>query len=109
MASGLAPPAVTLLVTVATAPATTPRMAVAAVDNLDGFGGGLRSRRRRVAAERAATFFLAVLVTFFAAGFRAVFRAVFRRVVFFLVDFFATFTSAGTACMADAECLFFVR
>jgi hypothetical protein len=54
------------------------------VDNLDGFAG-LRSRRRRAAAERAAVFFRAVLVAvrpgrlravFFAFGFRELFRVV---------------------------------
>ena len=62
MASGFEAPRATLLVTVATAPATAPRSAVPAMDSFDGLGGGLRWRRRRTAAERAAVFFLAVLV-----------------------------------------------
>jgi hypothetical protein len=80
----------------ATAPATTPRTAVAAVDSLDGSGGGVRSRRRRIAAERTAVFFRAVLV---AAPFRGLLRVVFLAAAFRglrLVAFFATLTSATT-------------
>src|SRR5688572_25834480 len=99
MASGF--PAVTLLVTIATAPATVPRSAVAALDSMDGLGGVFRSRRRRTAAERAAVFFLAAVVDaplgvlrvfFFPADFRDLFRVV----------FFATLTSAPSARTVDA-------
>jgi hypothetical protein len=51
------------------------------MDNFDGFGGGLRPRRRRTAAERAAVFFLAVFVAPLVRGL--------VRVLFFLVFFFA--------------------
>ena len=46
-------------------PRRQPRLAAVLrqVDSFDGLGGGFRSRRRRTAAERAAIFFLAVLVT----------------------------------------------
>src|SRR5436190_19583617 len=89
MASGCEAPRATLLVTVATAPATAPRSAVPAMDSFDGLGGGLRSRRRRTAAERAAVFFRAVAV---APLVRALPRVLFFVVIvafFVLVAFFA--------------------
>lgn len=103
MASGFDDPPPTLLLTVATAPATTPRNAVAAVESFDGFGGGLRSRRRLTAAARAATFFLAVPLAFFRIPLRVVFRVIFDLRAGRLVAFFAKLTSATSACTRDAD------
>lgn len=104
MASGVSAAPGMRLVTDATAPAAVPRTSVAAFDSADGLGGGLRSRRLRDAADRAAVFFFAVLAFFavlvaarlradvFLTRLRAVFVFAALRVGFRVVRF-ATLTS----------------
>ena len=99
MASGFSVAPGILLATDTTARATVPRTSVAAVESVDGFGDGLRSRRLRDAVERAATFFFAMRVVFFFAV--RFFATVFR--VFFRVVFLATLTPARDSTTIGVE------
>ena len=79
MASGSRSPRRSARVTVAMAPATVPRTAVAALAIADGGGAAGRPFRRRVAAARAAVF---LRTTFLAGRRRAGLRAVVLRATF---------------------------